>query len=73
MTLQKSWHNVKTNVEATFLKRFCAGWDAITMNIGFGVLLTHTKHFIQGQAWKNDISIYNANTTHTIWSYECYH
>ena len=27
MTFQKLPHDVKTNVEATFLKRFCAGWD----------------------------------------------
>ena len=26
MTFQKRSHNVKTNVEATFLKRLCAGW-----------------------------------------------
>ena len=27
MTFQKPSHNVKTNVEATFLKGFCAGWE----------------------------------------------
>ena len=26
MTFHKRLHDVKTNVEATFLKRFCAGW-----------------------------------------------
>ena len=26
MTFQKRSRSVKTNVEATFLKRFCAGW-----------------------------------------------
>ena len=28
MTFHKRSRNVKTNVEATFLKRFCTGWAA---------------------------------------------
>ena len=27
MTFQKRSDNVKTNVEVTLLKRFCAGWE----------------------------------------------
>ena len=27
MTFQERLRNVKTNVEETFLKRFCIGWD----------------------------------------------
>ena len=29
MTFQKGSHNVKANAEATFLKRFCAGWENV--------------------------------------------
>ena len=43
MTFQKRSHNVKTNVEATFLKRFCACWDLVTKPISFFLYIMNVQ------------------------------
>ena len=47
MTFQKRSHNVKANAEATFLKRFYAGWENIIFCFP-RVFLILTKIFILG-------------------------
>ena len=54
MTFQKSSHNVKTKVEAMFLKRFCSGWEG---NINISKLLFEAEIHAAPNTWENWISI----------------
>ena len=54
MTFQKSSRNVKTKVEAMFLKRFCSGWEG-TINIS--KLLFEAEIHAAPNTWENWISI----------------
>ena len=54
MTFQKSSRNVKTKVEAMFLKRFCSGWEG---NINISKLLFEAEIHAAPNKWENWISI----------------
>ena len=54
MTFQKSSRNVKTKVEAMFLKRFCSGWEG---NINISKLLFEAEIHVAPNTWENWISI----------------
>ena len=54
MTFQKSSRNVKTKVEAMFLKRFCSGWEG---NINISKLLFEAEIHAAPNTWENWISI----------------
>ena len=54
MTFQKSSRNVKTKVEAMFLKHFCSGWEG---NINISKLLFEAEIHAAPNTWENWISI----------------
>ena len=54
MTFQKRSRNVKTKVEAMFLKRFCSGWEG---NINISKLLLEAEIHATPNTWENWISI----------------
>ena len=54
MTFQKRSRNVKTKVEAMFLKRFCSGWEG---NINISKLLLEAEIHAAPNTWENWISI----------------
>ena len=54
MTFQKRSRNVKTKVEAMFLKRFCSGWEG---NINISKLLLEAEIHAAPNTWETWISI----------------